>query len=401
MRQPGRERRWIVVAGLFTVTFGVSNPLAAFGVFLPILSDVFGWSRGAIAVAQSLNMVLGGVAGFAVGAIGDRSGPRGVLSVTVVIAGLGFAAGSLVNSLWQFYFCLGLLVGIGASGLYILSTATIARWFDDRRGLALGLVLTGFNLGFMTGGPTAAFLIERVGWRPAYVVLGLAVCAIGGLAGLFVRNPSQAPTAATARDLRDRVRPRLSLRDALVDRRFWLLGGSWFSLGSVFMTLMVHIVPYMRDRGVSLERASLALTAYGLGAMTGRIVFGAVSDRLSAMATMRWCVVIQVGSLVTLLLGPPQWLAAAMLILFGFGFAGADTVVVKAIPDVVGLQSLGAIMGVLGLAWRCGAALGPATAGFIYDATGSYVLPFGAAPILLIASFVLFVYGALPSRAHA
>jgi MFS family permease len=80
--------------------------------------------------------------------------------------------------------------------------------------------------------------------------------------------------------------------------------------------------------------------------------------------------------------------------LFGFGFSGADTVIVRIIPDVFGLRALGAIMGVLALGWRIGAALGPATAGFIYDATRSYAVPFGAAPLLLLAAFVLVTIAA-------
>ncbi len=402
MPRPTLERRWLIVAALFTVTFGVSNPIAAFGVFLPVLSDAFGWSRGAIAVAHSINMVLGGVVGFGVGAIADRSGPRVVLTATVLVAGIGFASGGSVRTLWHFYFFLGVMVGVGASGLYILSTSTIVRWFDERRGLALGTVLTGFNLGFVTGGPTAAFLIERFGWRTAYVVLGMAVCCVGGVAGLWVRDPPPGFAPDRAARLRGRTdRSGMTFRQALMDGRLWLIAASWLLLGSVFMMLMVHIVPYARDRGISLERASLALTAYGVGAVSGRVLLGAISDRLSAMVTMRWCVLIQVASLATLLAGPRQWIAALLLMVFGFGFAGADTIVVKIVPEVFGVRALGAIMGVLTFAWRCGAALGPAAAGFLYDATGSYMIPFAAAPALLLVSFLLFAYGAAPSLRRA
>ena len=87
--------------------------------------------------------------------------------------------------------------------------------------------------------------------------------------------------------------------------------------------------------------------------------------------------------------------------MFGFGFAASDTMVVKVIPDVFGLRALGAIMGVLALGWRCGAALFPAAAGFLYDLTGSYAVPFGAAPLAVAASWVLFALGTRPSRRAA
>ena len=79
-------RRWSIVAALFVVTFGIATPLAAYGVFLPVLAETFGWSRGAISAALSLNLVVGGLAGFAIGALADRHGPRVMLVVTVGMA---------------------------------------------------------------------------------------------------------------------------------------------------------------------------------------------------------------------------------------------------------------------------------------------------------------------------
>src|SRR4029453_13723333 len=70
-------RRWRIVLALFVVTYGISTPLAAYGVFLPVLAEAFGWSRGALSTALSVNLLLGGVAGFAIGALADRHGPRG------------------------------------------------------------------------------------------------------------------------------------------------------------------------------------------------------------------------------------------------------------------------------------------------------------------------------------
>ena len=80
-------RRWLIVAALFVVTYGIPTPLAAYGVFLPVLAEHFGWTRGAISAALSLNLLVGGVAGFAVGTLADRHGPRVLLAVTVALAG--------------------------------------------------------------------------------------------------------------------------------------------------------------------------------------------------------------------------------------------------------------------------------------------------------------------------
>jgi MFS family permease len=85
--------------------------------------------------------------------------------------------------------------------------------------------------------------------------------------------------------------------------------------------------------------------------------------------------------------------------LFGAGFAATDTMVVQVVPDLFGMRAIGAIMGVLTLGWRCGAALGPAAAGFLHDLTGSYAIPFGVAPLAVVASAVLFALGT-PARAR-
>src|SRR5712692_4324543 len=94
-------RRWQIVAALFVVTYCISTPLAAYGVFLPVLAEHFGWSRGAISAALSLNLLVGGLAGFVVGGLADRHGPRALLTVTVALAGAAFALVSVVNTLWQ------------------------------------------------------------------------------------------------------------------------------------------------------------------------------------------------------------------------------------------------------------------------------------------------------------
>src|SRR5438128_9437477 len=103
LRVRSPARRWLIVAALFMVTFGIATPLAAYGVFLPVLAETFAWSRGAISTALSINLLLGGLAGFGIGALADRHGPRVMLALTVALAGAGFALVSMVDALWQLY----------------------------------------------------------------------------------------------------------------------------------------------------------------------------------------------------------------------------------------------------------------------------------------------------------
>jgi MFS family permease len=392
-------RRWLIVLALFVVTYGISTPLAAYGVFLPVLAEAFGWSRGALSTALSVNLLLGGVAGFAVGTLADRHGPRVMLVITVALAGTGFALVGVVGALWQLFLFVGVLGGIGMSSFYLLAAATVSHWFEERRALAIALVLVGFNLGYISAGPLAAWLIAHLGWRAAYALLGAGCGVLTLLAALTVRlpRPGEAPprrasAGAPARDV--------TLREALADPRQWYLNASWFLTGGLALMISVHIVPFARDQGIGLAAASLALTAYGLGSATGRVGSGVLSEHLGVPATIRIGYVLQTAALLGVWWAPSQNALLAAVVLFGAGFAAADTMFTKVIPDVFGMRALGAIMGVLALGWRVGAALGPAAAGFFYDATGSYAMPFGAAPIAVLLSWGLFSAGTR-RRVHA
>jgi MFS family permease len=402
-------RRRLTVAALFVVTCGIATPLAAYGVFLPVLAEAFGWSRGALSTALSINLVLGGLTGLGIGALADRHGPRVLLAPTVALAGAAFALVSTVGALWQLYLFVGVLGGVGMSSFYLLSATTVARWFDERRGFALALVLVGFNLGYISGGPLAAWLIARVGWRMAYALLGGGCGLVTMLAALTVRLPRPMEAAALglasgrpsrqvdAREAAHRPgRPvpahegDVTLRDALTDPRQWSLNIAWLLLGGLAFMVTVHIVPFARDQGVSLAGAALALTAYGVGSVGGRVAAGAMSDRIGTITTMRIAYVVQALALLALLWLPSREALFGSLAAFGAGFAAADTMIAKVIPDVFGVRAIGAIMGVLTLGWRSGAALGPAAAGFLYDVTGSYAVPFGSAPGVVLVSWALF-----------
>ena len=393
-------RRWLIVAALFTVTYGVSTPLAAFGVFLPVFAETFGWSRGAISTALSVNLLLGGVAGFVIGALADRRGPRVTLVSTVLLAGVAFSLASTVTALWQLYLLVGVLGGVGMSSFYLLSTTTVTRWFTERRGLALALVLVGFNMAYITAGPLAAWLIAKVGWRAAYALLAGTCGLVTMLAALTVRLPRAgevAPPRALA--VGESAGPNVTLADALVDPRQWYLNISWLLLGALTLMISVHIVSFAHDQGISLAGASLALTAYGVGAVGGRIGSGVVSDRIGTFTTIRLSYVLQMVALAALLwLSSLEALLLSLLVL-GVGFASADTMLAKAVPEVFGTRALGSILGVLNMGWRFGAALGPVTAGFFYDVTGAYTIPFGAAPVVVLVSWGLFALGSSRRRA--
>src|SRR3989442_8948673 len=131
-----RAPRWRVVVALFTVTSCLATAVSTFGVFLPVLSEAFGWSRGAVSVVLSISLVLGGVAAFPVGRIADRRGPPAVLATTVGIGAVGFVLSARIEAPWQLHPSYCVLVGVRVSWIYLLTAAPGAPWFEARPGLA-------------------------------------------------------------------------------------------------------------------------------------------------------------------------------------------------------------------------------------------------------------------------
>jgi predicted MFS family arabinose efflux permease len=332
--------------------------------------------------------------------LADRHGPRVMLFGALALAAVAFALVSTIDTLWELYLFVGVLGGVGMSSFYLLSATTVTRWFDARRGLALALVLVGFNLGYITAGPLAAWLIQKIGWRAAYATLGSVCGVITMLAALTVRLPreDEREGPGAARRAAAASGSGMTLAAALADPRQWLLNVAWLLLGGLALMVSVHVVPFAHDQGIGLAGAALALTAYGVGSVTGRIASGVVSDRFGTFATIRGAYLLQLVALLLLLRLSSHAALLAALVMLGAGFAAVDTMLAKAVPEVFGLQALGAILGVLNLGWRLGAALGPAAAGFLYDLTGSYAVPFGATPAVVLASWGLFALGSSRRR---
>jgi len=391
-----RRQGWVVVGACSLVMFGVWNSHAGFGVFLPVLAKEFGWSRGAISIAPSLNLIIGGLIAFAIGAASDRWGPRLILTISAVTAGALFALASRIDALWHLYLVLGVLQGVAMSSVYLVPTTTVSRWFVEQRGLALGILLAGLNLAFVTGPRLSAFLIERYGWRMTYLVLGALVWIVAIPGSLLTRFPPE--TTDDSRSAEPAASAGLTLREALDDRRLWLLVTAWLLLGFNQMMMSIHLVSFVKDQGVALERAALALTILGTGTIVGRVLVGIASDRVGTKPMFWCCLTVQIGSLLAIVSGPS--LSILDLWLFGFGLsaAGSDTTLVKGAVETFGVRAIGAVMGVLSLGWRCGAAVGPTAAGFIYDATGGYTLAFSLAACGLALSCAFFTLGTSEAR---
>jgi MFS family permease len=397
-RQSRSEAGWLVLAASFVVTFCTWNAYTTFGVFISVLSQEFGWSRGAISLAFTMTMVIGGILGFVVGGIADRYGPRTLMVASAAFVGVSFLLASAMSALWHFYLLMGLATGLGMASTYLVPIATVSRWFVTRRGLAMGIMLSSLGVAYIVSAPLAAFLLRVVGWRTTYLVLGGSVCAIALPATGFIKNPPAQATAPAGgaqggRDSQPRrvLAPQgLTPREAIGHRSFWILFLVWFLLAFAQMMIQVHVVPYATDLGLSLEHASLALTVYGFSTIAGRLIFGAAADRLGARLVFWLCVAVELAATTWLLARPSRWGLYVLMALFGLGANGADTAYLKVVGEIFGTRSIGTVFGILSLGWRGGAAAGPAVAGYLYDSTGLYTVAFGLATVGVLAGAGIF-----------
>ena len=153
-----------------TIAFGTRQ---SFGVFFKSIEGEFDLSRAATSGVFSAYMVFSCAIAVLGGWVLDRYGPRIITLLMGIFIGLSLLLTSQVNSVWQLFITYSLLLAVGAGAMFTVSMATAARWFDKKRGLAVGIAGTGGGLGPAVMAPFASYLIANFGWRMAYIVMGL------------------------------------------------------------------------------------------------------------------------------------------------------------------------------------------------------------------------------------
>ena len=268
---------WVVLAAGIGLLSAPILPVT-FGVFLKPLSQEFSWSRTQISLAFSLLTLAVTGAVPLIGRLVDQGGARRMIMPAMVLFGLGVLSLAFLSAhLWHLY-VVYLFLGVVSGGKGPVPYAkVIARWFDRKRGLALGITLAGISLGAFILPPLAQALITGVGWRRAYMVLGLlpvviSLPVVGVLLKESPRGMGMWPDGATGpragATAPQGQEPGLSGREAWHTGTFWLLVGAFFLLAVSFHGQLIHLVPLLTDRGVSAPRAALALCGGG-GIPTG------------------------------------------------------------------------------------------------------------------------------------
>ncbi|MBI2869478.1 MAG: MFS transporter [Chloroflexi bacterium] len=398
---------WVIVGAsmvILTMHAGVTLSFALF--FKPLIAD-FGWNRAATAGIQSVFLICFNGFAIVMGILVDRFGPRKIALVANTLAVLGLLLASQVRELWQLYLTYGVMTGLGVSGNYTLTVATVSRWFVRLRGMALGLTSAGIGIGTLVLLPVIKRLIASFGWSGAYIVLALAVLGIiGGCSLLLRRDPATAgarPYGADAQRFDVSVRaagamPALTLGAAFRTRPLQMLSAAYFGFGVSMQIILVHLVNYATDQGISPAIAATLMRAVGLGSLSGRLSMGAISDRIGYKKGLAICFLLLTVSLVWLMFSQGLWMFYAFAFLFGYAYGGEAPAIVALFGQFFGMRAISMIVGAALLANALGGALGSWSAGRIFDVTQSYSPAFVVAIAFSLASLVFTLVLRSPPR---
>jgi MFS family permease len=384
----------VVLCAMFGIAFGLA-PMGltyTIGVLLPALTDEFGWSRGEV-LNVSLVMLVGLVPmSYAVGWITDRYGIRRVVLLSQLGLGAAFALlGLLTDRLSVFYALYFVMAVLAAGTLPITFTKAITGWFVERRGLALGIALSGTGLAGFFVPIYTGWWVEHHGWRAAYFALAALPIGVAlPIAWLALREPPEQSVTVDA----SVTAPAhgLELVEALRGRRFWMMAVAFFGISAAVSATITNLVPLLRDDGATPARAVELASLIGLSVIVGRVAVGLLVDRFWAPAVGAAFLLPAAFGLYLLAgggLSEPE--AAACIVLVGLAVGAEIDLNAYLVSRYFGLRAYGRVYGLQYLLLAIGAAAGTPLFGWSSDRLGSYDAALYAGALALVLGTLLIL----------
>jgi MFS family permease len=377
-----------VIALTLAMTYGIWY---SYSVILVALLKEFGWSRSVLAGAFSVFTLVHGAVNPLIGALCARAGPLRVMAFGGAAIGLALFADSFIATPAGLYLGFGVLTAVAvAAGGWIPALVHVQREFQDRLGLAIGIISAGVGVGMVLVVPLSQLLIDAFGWRTAFRALGVLSVVWIVPASLWLmrgrrveENRGQTPIKKNQEKSGSDPKPNpshaMTLREAARTQPFWLLVAAFFFGNICSQTLHVHQVAYLVDHGLAAIVAASVVSVVGLASIVGKIGSGWLSDRVERELVYIAGIAIMAASAFALLaLGSPpmRWGAYGYAVLLGVGYSVTATLTPAMVSDRFSGQHFGAIVGIGLMGAAVGSAIGPWLAGRVYDATGSYSVPF-------------------------
>jgi MFS family permease len=403
---------WWIVGATFLILFVCAGiGFSTFPVFLKYLERDMNWDREGLSIASGIAALAAGLTTPFIGAIIERFGLRIVMLPGAVLLSLAYLLLGRIHSIQELY-ALNLAVGFGLAATTILPSQTlVSRWFERRRGRAMGIVTTASALGSVLWMPLSSSMIESYGWRRSYGMLGVLIGIVSiPLIFLIIRNSPRSmgleldgyaghacePNASADRTADAEDVAGYSLRNALRTNTFWLIIIATFCVVFASSGFGLHVIPFLSDNGLPITRAATIWAAAQGVSIAARFLFGYLSERyqkryFAAAANFSRLVCIGALLLFALALAPLAVAVALLVVVYGAGMGCNAVTNPLLISESFGVKNFAKIMGVLGIPYTLGMALGMYAGGKLFVLQGNYLLAFGVfAATFLLAGVAIF-----------
>ena len=381
--------------------------------FLPI-QKALSTNRAALSLGFSFTRIESALLGPIEGYLVDHYGPRRIIFIGYLLMGAGFIAFSSISTLTAFYIAFAFIAfGASLSGFLPMSTA-VTNWFIRRRGLAMGILLSGISIGGLLV-PLVAFSIEMFGWRDTSFYSGFLCWLIGVPVAALMRHKPEPYGYRPDGDIVTPVEQEngqgtggleaetsantdFTVVEALRTRPFWIIalahGFSLFIVGAV----SVHLIPRVVDMGFTLAEASFTYSFLNGIAILGRIGGGFLGDKVPKKLVLIACFIMQSTAMVVLAYGQTMILVIIGIAIYGLGYGARGPMLVALRGDYFGRERFATIMGTSQLFLWPGTALGPLFAGYLFDLQGSYTEAFVWLSIINLVGIGVLLFLKPPSR---
>lgn len=347
------------------------------------LEHEFNWSRETISGAISVNLLLFGLAGPFLGRLMDVNGAKTICVTTLFLLVFGVGGSIFMQESWQMYLLWGLVVGAGSGGTsMIMGSALINRWFQKRRGLALGILGAAFSSGQLVFTPIIMSLNIYLGWRAAtlFIALALGLVILPLVIKFLVDDPALKgvrPYGANGINTAVIKPDPKPMRLVATSSQFWLLALSFGICGLTTSGLFqTHLIPHGIEHGFTEMTMAVSLGLMGAADVIGTILSGWLCDRFGKRWPLAFYYVIR--GLTLILLPYVESTGQLMIFSFIYGMNWLSTVPATSAltADLFGKQNVGVVFGWICFAHQVGAAIAAYGAGYIHSLAGSYSLAF-------------------------
>ena len=336
----------------------------------------FGWPRSVPSLAISCLFLGTGVGGIVMGYWFDRSGAGPVTGLGMSMIGVGALLASLVNAEWQLYAIYGVMMGLlGQAAVIGPLVVNVMRWFEHRRGFAVGLLAAGQGVAGTVWPPIFRYFNEAAGWRMTYLWFGAFVLftALPLTALLWRRLPSRPvhPEGRERTDAMSKTRvPRLGISNSKLQAALCL---AMFSCCVPMSIPLGHLVSHASDLGHPTARAAEMLAVALFAATLVRLAGGAlVVDRIGGLTALLVFSGIQAAALILYALADALLALYLVSVLFGAGYGGIAMCYPVIVREHLPAAESGRRLGLVLLFGAIGMALGGGLGGYLFDLTGTY-----------------------------